>query len=128
MMGAAQWDEYAPVIKGTAGVLALSRDTIHREIPNCIHCGKCVAACPMHLMPNYIMKYAKAEDFAEAESYGAMSCVECGSCSYICPASVPILQYIRIAKQKIGDERRKKAAAQKAAEEAKAKEKEVVKQ
>ena len=130
MMGQAQYNIDTPVVKGTAAILALSQDADAKlaSYSQCIRCGRCLAHCPMHLAPLYIMKYAKAEDFAEAESYGAMSCVECGSCSYICPASVPILQYIRIAKQKIGDERRKKAAAQKAAEEAKAKEKEVVKQ
>ena len=130
MMGQAQYDIDTPVVKGTAAILALSKDNDTREVgySQCIRCGRCLAHCPMHLPPLYMMKYAKAEDFAEAEAYGAMSCVECGSCSYICPASVPILQYIRIAKQKIGDERRKKAAAQKAAEEAKAKEKEVIKQ
>ena len=130
MMGQAQYNIDTPVVKGTAAILALSQDADAKlaSYSQCIRCGRCLAHCPMHLAPLYIMKYAKAEDFAEAESYGAMSCVECGSCSYICPASVPILQYIRIAKQKIGDERRKKAAAQKAAEEAKAIEKEVVKQ
>lgn len=130
MMGQAQYDIDTPVVKGTAAILALSKDNDTREVgySQCIRCGRCLAHCPMHLPPLYMMKYAKAEDFAEAEAYGAMSCVECGSCSYICPASVPILQYIRIAKQKIGDERRKKAAAQKVAEEAKAKEKEVIKQ
>ena len=130
MMGQAQYDIDTPVVKGTAAILALSAEADAKAVAfaQCIRCGRCLAHCPMHLPPLYIMKYAKAEDFAEAESYGAMSCVECGSCSYICPASVPILQYIRIAKQKIGDERRKKAAAQKAAEEAKAKEKEVVTQ
>lgn len=128
MMGQAQYDIDTPVVKGTAAILALSKeaDRVETSHSQCIRCGRCLAHCPMHLPPLYMMKYAKAEDFAEAEAYGAMSCVECGSCSYICPASVPILQYIRIAKQKIGEERRKKAAAQKAAEEAK--EKETIKQ
>ncbi|MBE6550945.1 MAG: electron transport complex subunit RsxC [Ruminococcaceae bacterium] len=98
MMGAAQWDEYAPVIKGTAGVLALSRDTIHREIPNCIHCGKCVAACPMHLMPCYFAAYSKIGDYESCDTFGIRSCVECGSCTFVCLGNVPIIQHIRIAK------------------------------
>ena len=126
MMGQAQYDVDTPVVKGTAAILALSADEDRKKsVPSlCIRCGRCLANCPMHLAPLYIMKYAKAGDFATAEDYGAMSCVECGSCTYICPGNMPIVQYIRIAKQKIGDDRRKKAAAQKAAEEAKKKEQE----
>ncbi len=119
MMGQAQYDIDAPVVKGTAAILALSEEEDRRKsIPaSCIRCGRCLANCPMHLMPLYIMRAAKAEDFATAEAYNAMSCVECGGCTYICPGNMPIVQYIRIAKQKIGDDRRRKAAEKKAADQ-----------
>ena len=46
-----------PVIKGTSGILFLSReiDSIQRE--NCISCGACVDVCPMGLLPLYFEKY-----------------------------------------------------------------------
>ncbi|MEA4832575.1 MAG: electron transport complex subunit RsxC [Oscillospiraceae bacterium] len=101
MMGIAQWDENAPVTKGTAGILALSKDMYHREIPNCIHCGRCVGVCPMHLMPCYFAAYSKINDYESCDAFGVKSCVECGCCTYVCPGNIPIIQYIRIAKSKL---------------------------
>ncbi len=100
MMGFAQWDVNAPVTKGTSAILVLSeRMSPDYEQPHeCIRCGRCVAGCPMHLMPNYMAAYAKKRMYADAAEYGVMSCVECGSCSYVCPAHVPIVQHIRDAK------------------------------
>ena len=112
MMGMAQWDINAPVTRGTSAVLFLSgrENRKYNQPENCIKCGRCVRACPMHLMPNYIVAYTKLLDFGEAENYGAMSCVECGSCSYNCPAHIPIVQYIKVAKNTI---RASKSAAPK---------------
>lgn len=125
MMGNAQYDIHTPVVKGTAAVLVLSgEEDRKKEIPaHCIRCGRCMANCPMRLAPLYLFRYAKAEDWANCERYGVMSCVECGSCTYICPGNVPIVQYIRIAKAKVSEINRKKAAEKKAAEE---KEKEAI--
>lgn len=110
MMGAAQWDITGPVTKGTSAILAFSeRMEKKSNLPEtCLHCGRCVKNCPMHLMPNYIAQYAKAGRFAEAEDFGALACVECGTCSYNCPGQVQIVQYIRVAKGAINAE---KAAA-----------------
>ena len=56
-------------------------------------------------MPMYIAQFAKLDDLARAEDYGAMSCVECGSCSYNCPGGVEIVQHIRVAKAAIRTEK-----------------------
>ncbi|MBR6708715.1 MAG: 4Fe-4S dicluster domain-containing protein, partial [Clostridia bacterium] len=83
--------------------------------PVCLHCGRCVKNCPMHLMPNYLVQFAQARRFDEAEEFGALSCVECGTCSYNCPGQMPIVQYIRVAKGAINAEKaaaRARAAAQ----------------
>lgn len=111
MMGHSQYDIHTPVVKGTAAVLVFAEEEKAKIRPaHCIRCGRCVANCPMRLMPLYLTRYAKAEDWANAERYGVMSCVECGSCTYICPGNMPLVSYIRIAKGKIGEINRKKAA------------------
>ncbi|MGN1409597.1 MAG: electron transport complex subunit RsxC [Eubacteriales bacterium] len=106
MMGMAQWDPEMPVTKSTSAVLLFSERFGKKNIekPSCIHCGKCVNNCPMHLMPMYIAQYSMTGNYKRAEEYGAMSCVECGSCSYNCPGGVEIVQHIRKAKAAIKTE------------------------
>lgn len=100
MMGQAQWDINGPVTKGTSALLVFSEeyDKINVAHGACLHCGMCVSHCPMHLMPNYLAKYAMARKYDEAEKMDVMSCVECGTCSHNCPAGVQIVQHIRVAK------------------------------
>lgn len=100
MMGAAQWDIKGPVIKGTSALLVLSEDqfTHYNEPSVCIRCGRCVRNCPMHLMPNYLVRFARLGKYDEAAKLGVMSCVECGTCSYNCPGHMMIVQHIRVAK------------------------------
>ena len=112
MMGTAQWDTEMPVTKSTSAVLLFS-DRFGRKkaaSASCIRCGRCIANCPMRLMPMYIAQFSKIGDMKRAEEYGAMSCVECGSCSYNCPGGVEIVQYIRVAKAAIKTERARAAA------------------
>lgn len=103
MMGTAQWDIYGSVAKGTSAVLILSDDTAapYNSDGVCIHCGRCVSACPMHLYPSYLAMFTRADDFEECKKYDIMSCVECGSCTYGCPGAVPIVQLIRSAKVRV---------------------------
>ncbi|MBE6650812.1 MAG: electron transport complex subunit RsxC [Ruminococcaceae bacterium] len=101
MMGTAQWDENAPVIKGTASILCFAKKKKASIAETCIHCGKCVGSCPMHLMPIYLASFAKLGDWESCRDFDVMSCVECGCCTYQCPGNVPIVQYIRTAKGKL---------------------------
>lgn len=100
MMGFAQWNFDCSVTKGTSALLLLSHDLAgdSREASECIHCGRCVAHCPMHLMTNYIVAYSRQERYDECAKLNVMSCVECGTCAYNCPASIPLVSYLRNAK------------------------------
>lgn len=116
MMGQAQWDMNAVVMKNTSAFLFLSDKTQSNTEGDCIHCGKCVGVCPMHLMPNYLALFSKADDREMAEKFGILSCVECGCCTYICPGNVPIVQYIRTTKGNCLADRKKAAAKAKESE------------
>lgn len=116
MMGAAQWDYNAVVMKNTSAILVLSDSGVVKDAPACIHCGKCVGVCPMRLMPNYLAAFSKVGDDESALSFNVMSCVECGCCTYTCPGNVPIVQYIRTEKAKINAARKAAAAKQKESE------------
>lgn len=114
MMGQALWDIESPVTKTTSAILALSEDFLEKEPKSyqCIRCGKCVAACPMRLMPVYLAQFTQADDLDKCISFDVNSCIECGCCTYTCPGRVPIVQFIRVAKGKI---REREAAAKAAA-------------
>jgi electron transport complex protein RnfC len=102
MTGWAQEEQTASVVKGTSGVLALPAELVDvREEHACVRCTKCIEACPMYLMPNYIVEAAQKEDWRKAELWGALDCFECGCCSYTCPAYIPHVSYVRKAKAEI---------------------------
>ena len=113
MMGNAQWDYRAVIMKSTSALLVLSDEKVTDKAATaaCIHCGKCVSVCPMHLMPNYLAAFSKADNDEMCERFGILSCVECGCCTYTCPARVPIVQHIRNKKAQILAMRKKMAAA-----------------
>lgn len=114
MMGMAQWDIDAPVTKGTSAILVFSdpKSTHYEQPAACIHCGRCISVCQMHLMPNYLSMFSRAGKFDLCEKYNVMSCVECGACSYICPGGVSITADNRVAKAKINEKRRALKASQ----------------
>lgn len=109
IMGIAQWSLDVPVIKGTSGILAWASSPPSLEF-TCIRCSRCVAHCPMRLVPTQIMKLVKYDNLAEAETWGVLDCVECGCCQYICPSKIPLVHWLRIGKNKIISEKRKKKA------------------
>lgn len=102
MMGYAQDSLEIPVVKGVAGILALSKDAVnHDEKSACIRCGRCVKACPIGLVPSMLSILSERNRHEEAkENYGLMNCIECGSCAYVCPSKRNIVQNIRYLKSK----------------------------
>ena len=90
-----------PVIKGTSGILFLSReiDSIQRE--NCISCGACVDVCPMGLLPLYFEKYYSDGKIKKLLRLNIESCIECGACEYACPSRVPLISSIKNGKAEI---------------------------
>ena len=102
MMGFTQYDLSVPVIKGTNAVTILGRKNKYVvDQPACIRCGKCIDACPMHLMPVLMYKALFTGDVEEMKRVHMMDCIECGCCAYTCPASVPLVMGFRSAKQQI---------------------------
>lgn len=102
MMGLAQPEADVPVIKGTSGILALTQEDVHlAESSPCIRCAKCVAACPMNLMPTSIAQASEHRNYRLAEKLYALDCFECGCCAFVCPSKIPLTQWIRIGKAEI---------------------------
>ena len=110
MMGISQAILDVPVIKSTTGILAFRRDPPGREYA-CIRCARCVEHCPMGLVPTGLAKLARFGRHEEAEKRGIMDCIECGCCQYICPARIPLVQWIRLGKNRVVAGRNRKSAA-----------------
>ena len=109
MMGMPQYRLDIPVMKGTNGFLCFCGDECKtEENPVCIRCGKCVDACPMHLLPTYIYQCSSKGEVADLEYYNTLDCIQCGACTYNCPAKLPLMQGILVAKQRVMDARKKK--------------------
>lgn len=100
MMGIAQFDLSVPVIKATSGIVCTT-DYKQVEPLACIGCCSCVKACPMFLMPTRLARLSLIRHWSEADKMGIMNCFECGSCAYVCPSSIPLVQWIRVGKQKV---------------------------
>jgi len=103
MMGKALNSLKAPVLKGTSGILLFKEDESRRSIvQHCIRCARCVSACPMGLEPYLLEKQVLNQVYDEAERNGIMDCMECGCCQFTCPSARPLLDYLRVGKNKVG--------------------------
>jgi electron transport complex protein RnfC len=112
MMGTAQFDFSAPVMKATSGILVLTDEEINEhEQTACLRCGKCVEACPLNLVPTKLARYSQLEKWEEAELFDITTCMECGTCTFTCPANIPLVQWIRLGKQKVIQLQRDKKSA-----------------
>jgi len=99
MMGLAQANLDAPVIKGTTGVVVLARhETRGETIYPCIHCGRCLEACPVFLNPSLLGEFARVQRWDDMAGLHLADCMLCGSCAYVCPSNIPLSQLFQAAK------------------------------
>lgn len=103
MMGVAASSSLDPVLKTTNALTVLTKKASNppKDSP-CIHCGRCVDACP-HLLTPYLFSKAlslesKEEKIKMLEKNKIMICMECGCCSYVCPAGRPLVENNKLAK------------------------------
>ncbi len=104
MMGKAVISLDVPIVKGSSGILIMEDGESNRKPESaCIRCSKCTTVCPMGLEPFLLSKAAKLGKYDMVEKEMIMDCIECGSCQYTCPASIPLLDYLRLGKGKVGN-------------------------
>lgn len=103
MMGKAMNSLDVTVVKGMSGLVILpEKDSKRPNTRNCIRCAKCTFACPMGLAPYLISQMTESGNVAMTENERVMDCIECGSCAFTCPSARPLLDNIRVAKNKVG--------------------------
>lgn len=103
MMGKAITNLNAYTAKGFSSLLQITEKEASRMEPqNCIRCAKCVSACPMGLEPYLLSTLARKGRWEDCEQNQIMSCIECGCCQFTCPSYRPLLDYMRLGKNKTG--------------------------
>lgn len=95
MMGKTVETMDAPIVKTANAVLLFDgKDAILPEESPCIHCGRCVEACPLNLNPTAFSKAMELDDDDEKAEIlrreQVAVCMSCGCCSFVCPANRPL--------------------------------------
>ena len=109
MMGTALIDTDVPILKSNNALLAFADEVVtNKKERACIHCGRCVDACPMSLIPTDIEAMAMNKDAESLIKAGIMGCMDCGSCAFSCPAGKPLVQYMRLGKDVVREAGAKK--------------------
>jgi electron transport complex protein RnfC len=98
-----------PVVKGSAGILALAADEVveGRERP-CIRCGSCVEVCPVGLTPMDMAALIRKEKLEAAAKLFVGDCIGCGSCAWACPSHIPLVQYFNYANGVLAEQDRQR--------------------
>ena len=124
MMGVAVPSVDEVVVKNTGAILCFDeKDATPPEPTPCIKCGRCIAHCPLRLMPADIETAYQMNKPEELKALKVNLCMECGCCGFICPARRPLVQTNKLAKQALNRYNEKlKADAEKKAAKAKAEE------
>ena len=99
MMGTCVADLSQPILKNNNAVLAFSEKLARLpKKTNCIHCGRCVNACPLGLAAKDIVKAYENGNVELLQELNADLCMSCGTCSFVCPAKRPLAPSIALAK------------------------------
>nr|WP_239032345.1 electron transport complex subunit RsxC [Pseudoalteromonas sp. MMG022] len=107
-----------PVVKTTNCILAPDNQELAEpgDEKACIRCSACADACPQSLLPQQLQWFAKSKDYDKLEAYNLFDCIECGACSYVCPSEIPLVQYYRVAKAEIREQKLDQIKAERAKE------------
>ena len=100
MRGVEQKDLNAPVLPDTNSLVCMLPEERAVSSPQtpCVRCGRCAAACPMRLVPAFVVKAFRLNDMGRLKGLHLQDCLQCGCCTYICPSQIPLMDLMRKAR------------------------------
>ena len=114
MTGKSVSTDEVPLEKATNCILVLANlPSGGAEMP-CIRCGDCAAVCPVQLLPQQLLWFARADDEQKLRAFGLLDCIECGCCDLVCPSHIPLTAGFRKAKGRMRELAAEKARADRA--------------
>lgn len=116
MMGITLPDTGASISRASNCLLAAEHGELglpQPELP-CIRCGFCVHACPVDLLPQQLLAFAKTSQYQRLQTHNLFDCIECGACAAVCPSNIPLVGYYRAAKAEIRSEQSRTIASDRA--------------
>ncbi|WP_159721322.1 electron transport complex subunit RsxC [Enterococcus sp. CSURQ0835] len=100
MMGKSIDTLHASLTKAANGLIVINKAHDQDRTPKpCIKCARCVAVCPMRLLPLWLEKAALKNDHTRLQKLRVAACINCGCCTTVCPARRHLAEHI-VAGQK----------------------------
>jgi len=92
-------------ITATTNRIALEPPRQNPSPAPCIRCAACSDVCPVALLPQELLRHARAEDDDALARGGLDACIECGCCDIVCPSAIPLTATFRHARAALADTR-----------------------
>lgn len=99
-------------ITATTNCIALELPLIKTPATACIRCSRCSDVCPVNLVPQQLLWYAKSDDVENAQRFGLDDCIECGCCDIVCPSSIELTSIFRHTRSIYKEQQHLKAEAE----------------
>ena len=78
----------------------------------CVRCGLCVDACPVQLMPQYLLAATNPMQSATLQTLNVDDCIGCACCDRVCPSHIPLAQLFTEAQHYLRTDQHQKRQAE----------------
>ena len=86
-----------------------------RALPSvrpCVRCGLCVEACPVNLMPQFLLSASTAANSKHLQTLNLQTCIECACCDRVCPSHIPLASIFANSKKVVDKDIRSRQLAE----------------
>lgn len=104
--------DLSAAVTATSNCITVEPAADSRTAEPCIRCGYCIDACPVNLLPQQLLWYARSDDIPGAVHFGLDNCIECGCCDLVCPSAIKLTETFRSARSTRQEQQHQKKSAE----------------